>query len=291
MWVVRSAYSDSLSRPVQARRWLVCLFALALLPLLPKRADAQRGGDYGSHEATQPTRTSGFPGFFDANVSKVDKFSVDLPLMNVWYGATENFSIGTVGFLLAPNLGGQPSANLQLRYRLWSRRDAVSTLTAMAGFVSFSQDDTQDEEEKFDFGILTSNTTLHRPWGSVTGSVIVGRLDYRLISLNEELMQRITGTTSMTGILLAGTYDRFFNKRFGAQATLASAVAAFASTDDPGGSVAVSVRDIQGIADRSFARAMLQVRLGNWLLAGGGMALLSDLGAISPWASVQWSGR
>ncbi len=248
---------------------------------------AQRGEAFATHEQTELHRNSRYPGSFDTGTLEPGQWSLDLPWGSVWYGATDDLTIGTnlLAVGIPASLDGR-GLNMTLRYRLWSRATALSTLTVTAGYADIAK-----EGIDLRYGVLTSSTTLVRPWGVITGSVAVGRVSQADAAYQPSLMTTTVDTTTGTGLIFALSYDRFFTKRLGVQATVGSVGALLGSVDTVGGSARASDRSFEGLADRSAGRFLLQTRVGRWLMQGGAFVAAADLRNPGLFFAFQWTSK
>jgi len=78
------------------------------------------------------------PGYFDTQVAPKNKFTFDMPLMGLFYGITDDLTIGTnsVG-VLTSLFSLQPALSFTIRYRFYSSKKISATVTGYTGLMSF----------------------------------------------------------------------------------------------------------------------------------------------------------
>src|ERR1700722_713966 len=118
--------------------------------------------DRGYVEQTEPVipPTLNCPGYFDTNVVPKNKFSIDLPLASLNFGASENFTVGlNLPLIFYMTNTWKPAFALDARYRFFSNKKLSSTLSGLGGYFSY-EDSSEDIKLYFVNGTYNNSITL-----------------------------------------------------------------------------------------------------------------------------------
>ncbi len=259
----------------------LCAAAL-LLGATPARA--QRGEGFVPQAPSPGSPLSGFPGLFDAHTVERGRVSVSLPTTSIDVGATDNLSVGTYAIPLLVNLGGVPTFALRLRYRFFSTGRIVSVLDATGGFLWSSSSDEAEPQVRFTVALFANNTALHLGERQIlTLSLLVGRLSMGVEDRSE--MLPTDAQIDALGLLVGLSYQANLARWLSLRAGVFTVPIVQGVVDSTSASVTARSNDPRTILDRSFVRALVGLRLGNWLLEGGAFAS-ADLGSAIPWLSL-----
>jgi hypothetical protein len=252
---------------------------------------AQRGDSYQVQEATQPSRTHGFPGLLDSQLARKGAFVVD-STSSVRYGLTERLTLGTSWVVPIVLLGGSPSALIEAKYLFYARGGVESTLTGLAGFVQLHRGKSGVDEvtDRVVAGFALSNTT----WAltrrdRLTFTAMAGHANIHSVEYEPDLNMNLStdGNVSLLGVGVG--YERFFSNWLGVRLNALSLPAAAASADSAFASGRASTITGANPLNRTLVRGMLLLRPGKWLLTGGVLASAAEPGQPTPWLSVSWS--
>lgn len=278
---------------------------LASFGPLASTAYAQRGGGFTLSENPPTTRSSGFPGMFDANVADKGSFVLDLPSLSADYGLTENVTIGTNGLFLGLLAFGLPSVYFKTRYRFLSSSSFASSFTLYGGY-STNRVGSAAGGTQFDVYLVgaSSNTTYYFSDRSYLNAFFY----YLKVGLNATAEDDLEyQNTSVTTLLAGASYQYWFTKWFGPQALVALSAYNSIVLDSSTLSASASLGNGVGVSGFAFLRVLAEFRVGNWLLSPGLISFLgmgggsrsegdeessgeSGSGALSPWmsATVKW---
>lgn len=244
--------------------------------ILSAPAYAQRGSSFVEQSEPRRTPLTGFPGLFDSNTVAKGDVVVDLPLLSVNMGVTENLSVGTIVMALIPLAAGQPAAFATMRYRFYSTPEVVSVIDAMVGYFSYEDVDSLG-------GLVVSNTTL--ALGDVQSVTLTGMAGRIAVYEDLDDPPGAEASSDVLGLGIAATYQvhplRWLALRFTAMNV---PVVAGSNETSFGASSARLGSSPSDLWDRTVVRGYASVRLGNWLLGGG--SYLHTGGTPLPWASV-----
>ncbi|APJ03977.1 hypothetical protein [Silvanigrella aquatica] len=114
---------------------LFCLF----IYLFSSQAFAQRGGSSVEQSTPPSTPLSFFAGYFDTGMLPENRITLDIPLLGLDYGVTDNFTIGTnAASSLLTSVTFQPYLFLKARYRFFSNKKISSVITGYGGYFNLS---------------------------------------------------------------------------------------------------------------------------------------------------------
>jgi hypothetical protein len=253
------------------RRWPGALVVAAALALSTP-ARAQRGEAYLAQQPPSETPLSGFPGLFDTNTVDRHGVAASLPSTSVDVGITEQLTVGTYLGSMLPNAFGVRALALKARYRLYSDGRLTAVVDGLAGGASW---DEQGEARRLTVLLAGLNVSyqLSRR-NTLTAAFLGGAVSGPVDDMTLEL----------SGAVVALSYQASFTPRLALELTALTAPVAAGTVESE--FLLGSVRwkdDAESLFRRSFVRALLALRLGRWLLEGGGIA-----GAVVPTGVVPW---
>ena len=255
------------------RRVMVAVFVLGAAP----QAFAQRAAEYTSQVPPVEARSSGFPGIFDTAMAPTHDFVLSIPTSSIDFGVSENFTVGTNGVPYLALIAGKPGGSLKLRYRFFSTRELAAVVTGYAGM--FTTD--------IRYGMVTANVSYHFSARTLATATLIGvRINVRG---EDELAPGVTNkSTSTSDLAGAGlSFEHFFGRVLGFQATIFALPYGSDSLEDATGKLNVGVSMGEAVLARSFARLLVEIRAGRWLLTPGIMTSL-DSPALIPLFEAMW---
>lgn len=139
---------------------LVSLSIVFYLLSQTNQAFAYRGQEFIEQSPPRQTFMNRFPGYFDVNMAPENQVVLETPTLVLDYGVTENLTVGTS--LLPIGIAAfslNPALHLKARYRFYSDKNIVSTITGYLGGFRISKSASGDEGYGTWMG-GTSNTLL-----------------------------------------------------------------------------------------------------------------------------------
>ena len=243
---------------------------LALFLVTGGDAHAQRGGDYVVQSESIDTPKQGFPGAFNTRMAKRGGVVANLPLFQLDYGVTENFTAG-INLLPAVSVfgGNHPGAAPRLRYRLYAGERFQSVATLQGGYMRTDDASWTGGYASTAFGL--SLTDRQNVTFTALGLTVRGADEFE--------------RTHVSTFGFALDYDAFMTDRLGVNATLVSLPGLFVRESSPSENISARPPALGSLADQTFVRLLLAFRAGEtWLLEAGGFAPLS-LEVGTPWLS------
>jgi hypothetical protein len=236
-------------------------------------AHAQRGEEYTLNEElnVEPSPNDGFPGAFDTQLAKKGAFVANLPTLNLYYGVTDDLSVGTNALTFLPVLSGTLSGSLFARYRLGSTSWFRSTADVMIGGAAGGTDST------FGAALVGSNTEFVLTRGQrLAFNGWYGRIDAAFgdVSLNANVL------------LLGGTYSLVFARWGAVHLTGLYLTSGSFAIDTPDGTDSLDVRGTDNFVNRILARGVVSLRAGSWLFDVGAVRLGSG---VLPWVGISFA--
>ena len=238
-------------------------------------AHAQRGEAYALKEelAVHSSPDDGFPGIFDTQVVRKGAFVVNLPATSVYYGISDDLTVGTVLWSFLPLAYGRPGASVQARYRLGSTSWFRSTADVILAGLTVPSDDRGNAP--IGIGVLGSNTefALNR-WNRLTATVWLAHV------LESETHNRQLDVSALS---IGGTYSLVLASWASLNATGLYLVSGTAGSSSYGAALDVDWIGAIQPGDRLLARGTLSLRSGSWLFNLGAMRVGAS---ILPWVNV-----
>ena len=268
----------------QRTLWLLVVFYLAEMAVFDTPSVfAQPQTVYQDRASAQRTATSKFPGFLDTNM--VEKRSIVADSMgSIDYGVTENFSVGTNVLPFIFTAAGIPMGYVRLRYRILSHSRWPTVFSLFGG--GLRETDTTVRRWR-GIGFLTSSTSYYFSARNIlTGTLFVG-WDWEKQRYPQE---QVTFNGQSISLGVAINYEHLVGTRFSLVASIASFPVEWRK-NTVSRSTARTERTADLLADpmeATLVRGFAQVRLGNWLLTGGGVVFPLSPEFI-PWISAAWS--
>jgi hypothetical protein len=237
-------------------------------------ARAQRGEGYALDEPLDvtPSPDDGFPGAFDTQLARPGAWVSSLPTLTLYYGVSDDFSVGTNLFAFLPLGALNPAGSLFVRHRLGSTSWFRSTVDLVLAGVHGG-----DTSNYFGAVFVGSNTefalarqhrlTLNAWYGHLDGTI--GDVDM-----------------AAEGVLLGGTYSLVLARWAALHATGLYMVSGSGSIgDDNAGSISIELGSQGSVADRVVVRGTASLRAGSWQFDVGALRLGS---ALLPWLGISF---
>jgi hypothetical protein len=266
-----------LKRPAAFFAAALCLGCFALV--LSSRAEAQRGADYEMQETPPTTPGSGFPGLFDSHLAEQGRFVLEIPTLTADYGVTDRLTIGTSALpLLFMQLGAPPSLYLKTRYRLFSSEKIVSAATLYGGYATNRFGTGKSNDDAFLFG-MTSTSSWYVTERKLA-TLFLGYFKFASRSVEKDGIEYMQ--SSVSTLLLGGSYQIWLNKWFGLTGTALASVQSKIEVDSSTLSVSARIGNGDVTSGDGLLRVLAEFRLGSWILSPGFVYLPNVLDTFVP---------
>ncbi len=221
---------------------IIVTFVIAILPfcLLPTSSYANPGRGYVEQVAPLDTPTENFPGYFDSNVLPKHRVSLSLPLLNLSFGITENFTISTnVPLLFYMTEQWSPAFLGMARYRFFSNPFLSSSLSGYGGY--FSYKDKADSLKLYLLNATYNNSITLTKSQYIITQISALKAEYKRDSLDSSSYDE----RSVNAITLGIGHNYIFNPRWSIENVFALPIYMNINTKDITADQSISFKRIE----------------------------------------------